>query len=256
MESVAPPEMSMKFKQGEALEAYAGVADSTLHPTMDWALACDDVGNAYKQRGDLAMADRLFKAGLDVKSNIVVKDHLALASSYDNIGAVSFKRNDTKEAESYLKDSLATTETKLTPDDPQVWARLNSYAKCLIKEKKYAEAEQLYVRAQDFWPADPAYDGARARAALELGCLYSDQHKYGQAAPLLRRALSLATEYYGPLSCNLEPYRERYAHVCYYVGRRPAHRTRHHYVTAHARRRHQQRGQVTARARGRSTPVG
>jgi tetratricopeptide (TPR) repeat protein len=221
MDSIAPPETSMKFKKGAVLEGYAGTADSSLHPTMDWAIACDDVANAYRDRGDLAMADRLYKAALDIKANVVGKEHLALASSYDCVGTLCMQRGETRDAESYFKDALATTQRTQPADDPQVFARLDKYAKCLIKEQKYTQAEQLYLRAQRFWGPEPTHDGDRARAAFALGCLYCDQKNYAQAEPTLRRALHLAERYHGPVSANLVPYLEKYAYTLYHLGRKP-----------------------------------
>lgn len=221
MDAIAPPDASLKFTKGMTLEGYAGAADSQLHPTMDWALACDDVANAYKQRGNLTMSDRLYKAALDVKANVVGKEHLALASSYDCVGSVCLDRGDYREAESYFKDAFATTRRMPSADDQQVFARLDKYARSLIKQGKYAQAEALYRQAQHIWKPDPQREGDRARAAFALGCLYCDQKKFSLAEPVLRRALHMAEAFHGPASATLVPYLEKYAYTLYYLGRKP-----------------------------------
>jgi tetratricopeptide (TPR) repeat protein len=220
MESLPDAGVSTKFKKGQVLEAYAQAADGSLHPTMEWALACDDVANVYKDRGDLAMADRLYKAALDVKADIVGKEHLALASSYDCVGSVCMARGDAREAASYFRDALAATQRLEPGDDPQVFARTDKYAKALLKQGKYAEAERLYLQAQRAANPDPQHDTMRARATFALGCLYCDQKKYAQAAPMLRQALHLAEAYHGPASANIVPYLEKYAYALYHLGRK------------------------------------
>jgi tetratricopeptide (TPR) repeat protein len=220
MDALMPVETTVKFKKGMSLEGYAGSADGTLHPTMEWALACDEVANAYKQRGDLAMADRLYKAALDVKANIVGKEHAALASSYDCVGMVCLARGDSREAASYFKDALSITQRMHATDNPEVFARLDKYARSLIKQGKYPQAEQLYLRAQRFWGPEPERDGERARVAFALGSLYCDQKKFAQAEAMLRRAVRLAESYHGPQSATLVPYLEKHAYSLYYLGRK------------------------------------
>lgn len=220
LDSTPEAEVTTKFKKGVTLEAYARTADGRLHPTMDWALACDEVGHLYKQRGNLEMADRLYKAALDIKADIVGKEHIALATSYDYVGSVCMARGEVHEAASYFRDSLAATQRLLPPDDPQVLGRLEKYAKCLIKEGKYSQAEQLYLHAENFGNADRERDGDRARTRLALGCLYCDQKKFAQAAPILRQALHLAESYHGASSVNIVPYLDKYAYALYHIGRK------------------------------------
>lgn len=220
-EPVADPQVITKHKKGEPLEAWAGTADMAMRdPLVEWAITCDAVGNAYRAKGNFDVADRCFKAALDMKETVLGKGHLSLANSYDNLGMLYQQKNEDKEAESYFRDALATTEKTLPPESPEVYARLEKLAKCLVKEKKYDKAEELYLRAPELWKTQPSKSGDEVRALFALGCMYIDQKKYSSAIPVLQRALNHAERINGPASISLVPYLEKMAYAYYYLGRK------------------------------------
>lgn len=211
----------VKFKKGQPLTGWAGTAaDSARDPLIEWAITADALGDAYRARGNFDMADRLYKAGLDVKTTVLGKEHLSLANSYDSLGSLCMEKHQYAEAESYFKDSLAITERIQEPVHPQVFLRLDKLAQCLIAQKKYGEAEQLYLRAQNFWKDIPSITSAKVRALYALGSLYVEEKKYTEAAPVLQKALLQAEEYYGSDSISLVPYLLRYADALFWLGER------------------------------------
>lgn len=213
-------EGKMKLQEGVVLTGWAGAITPTRNePLLEWAITCDDLGNQYRLKGNYELADRLFKAALDMKSTVLGKQHLSLASSYDNLGLLYMAKND-KEAASYFREALEITEKILLPDDPKIYTRLDKLAKCLIKDGKYKEAEALYLRTLSAWKTEAPKNGEEARTYFALGCLYSDAKNYGAAASMLQKALDLSEQYNGPSSINLVPYLQKYAYVLYYLGRR------------------------------------
>ncbi|HEY9754763.1 MAG TPA: tetratricopeptide repeat protein [Oculatellaceae cyanobacterium] len=211
---------SMKYQKGQVLQAWAGqAAPVAITPLLEWAVACDELANIYTTRGGYEMAERMFKAALDVKTTILGKHHLSLANSYDSLGSICALKDEYVDAESYFRDSLEITE-KIQPSTSQVYNRLDKLAKCLIKEGKLDEAEALYVRAQSFWATDNSNNGGAARAAYALGNLYLDEKKYAEAAPILEKALQIARTSFGVDSVVLVPYLERLAYDYYYINRR------------------------------------
>src|SRR5262249_13760773 len=104
---------------------------------------------------------------------------------------------------------------------PQVYTRLDKLARCLIKLGKQKDAQDLYVRAQNFWKDEPEHAGERARALYALGSLYVDEKNYEAAAPVLQHALALVGEADGPSSIPLVQYLQRYAYDLYYLKRKP-----------------------------------
>ena len=211
----------VKLQAGMALQGWAGeAAPVARNPLVEWAITCDDIGNLYSARENYSLAERLFKAALDVKSTVLGKQHLSLANSYDSLGSLCLAKHQNEDAESYFRDALAITEKIQPPGNPQVYSRLDKLGRCLIQEGKFAEAEELYGRAQGFWKGEQSSNGSEIRAMYALGSLYSQEKKYGEAARLLGQALQAEEQYQGPDSVSLVPYLQKYSYALYYLGRR------------------------------------
>jgi tetratricopeptide (TPR) repeat protein len=208
----------LKVKKGVPLEGWVGEAAPVMRdPLIEWAIACDAVGEAYYLHGKYDLAERAFKAGLDMKTEVLGRVHLAIASSYDSLGKISQAREDYSGAELYFRNALDTTERILPTDNPQVYARLDRLAHSLVKTGKYSQAAELYLGALDFWKKAPSKSGDEPRALYALGSVYLDQKNYSAAARYLRQALQLAEENNGPASVLLTPYLQRYAYCLYFL---------------------------------------
>lgn len=215
------PHDAKKFKKGMTLDGWAGsAAPAATDPLLEWAIVCDAVGGAYRNANDLEMAEKFYKAALDLKTTILGEKHLSLANSYDNLGMICLGQGDSGEAVSYLKDALDITRRIQPPEHPEVFSRVDKLARAYIQAKKYAEAEQLYVSAQRLWDKNPALGGEPSRCYYALGSLYILEKKYSSAASCLSRALRLAEQTSGPSSFVLVPYLQQYAYALYYLGRR------------------------------------
>jgi tetratricopeptide (TPR) repeat protein len=210
------------LKKGQPLQAWLGVAAPVMvDPIIEWAITCDAVGKTHAAHNNYALARRLFNAALDVKTTVLGNNHLSLANSYDSLGDLCLDKNDLEQAESFYVDALNITEKTLYPESPEVYVRLDKLAKCRIKEGKYAEAEKLYIRAQNFWKNEPTKNNNEARVMFALGSLYAQEHKYDEALPYLQKALQLAEDVNGPNSITVVPYLQKYAYTLYYLGRKP-----------------------------------
>lgn len=204
------------------LEAWAGVAAQTARdPLLEWAITCDSVASVYFAEKKFEMAERLYKAALEVKETIYGKTHLSLANSYDSLGGLALARNDLATAESHLRDAYEMSSKILPKSSSVVYSRLDKLAKCLILAGKRQEAEQLYVTAQGFWSNEGSKSGDHIRACYALGNMYCEDKNYSAAEPWLKKAMLEAEEFYGPDSQSLVPYIQRCAYVLYYLGRKP-----------------------------------
>jgi len=206
------------LKKGQPLTGWAGRAAPTmLNPVIEWAITCDAIGNSFKAHGNFDMADKLFKAALDVKETVLGKEHLSLANSFDNIATIAMQKNDDSEAENFFRYALEHTERIIPDERSAVFSRMDKLAKVLVKEKKYEEAEGIYRKGLELWKT-PSRNGSEARANFALGNLFVLEKKYDEALPVLQTALRLAEEYYGPNSISLLPYLQRNADLAYYMG--------------------------------------
>src|SRR5262249_23733839 len=142
---------------------------------FEWAIACDAVGNAHRMAGNLDLAEKLFKASLDLKQEILGQHHLSLASCYDNLGLVALAQKDYPEAETYFRDALNITEQVLGPTAPQVYPRIDKLGRSLVKEGKFREAEELFHRALGFFNGDDPKLGDASKVYYALGSLYQEE---------------------------------------------------------------------------------
>jgi tetratricopeptide (TPR) repeat protein len=221
-ETVPQTAGKIKFQPGMTLTGRAATAAPVVRdPLLEWAIACDDLANVYKSKGNFDLAGKLYRTALDMKTTILGKEHLSLANSYDSLAELYLAKGQLEDAESYFEEALTFTEKILPPEAPEVYNRLDKLAKCLIKQGKESQAEELYRRAQGLWKTEPSKNGTEARARFALGCIYADRKNYEAAAPILQEAMQLAESFYGPESATLIPYIQKYAYVLYYLGRMP-----------------------------------
>lgn len=210
-----------RYKKGQPLQAWAGqAAPVAIDPLMEWAITCDDLGGLYMTHGDLVFANRLFQAALDMKTTVLGKEHLSLANSYDSLGRLCMLRNEFDEAETFFRDALSITQKIQPPGHPSIFSRTDRLAKCLIKEGKMDEAEKLYLGINASLAKDPSDCGNEARGMFALGCLYADERKFTQAAPVLERALASAQKFHGIDSVDNVPYLKKLSYVEYYLGQK------------------------------------
>jgi tetratricopeptide (TPR) repeat protein len=142
----------MQNKSGPLTEKMLSLIEnrskSKQTPMIEWAIACDAVGDRYYSTHNFALAHELFKTALNIKTTLLSSNHLSLANSYERMGNVSLEKNDPAQAEQYFSDALRITEKILPADSLEVHTRLDKLAKCLILQKKHEQAEKLYLQAQ------------------------------------------------------------------------------------------------------------
>lgn len=207
--------------KGKVLTGWAGTAPPQTHiPRMEWAVTCDRLGDLYRHKKNYDMAERFYKAGLDIKVTVMGKEHMSMAVSYDNLGILAMDKEEYRDAADYFRESLETTKKIMGNGDPDTYSRLDRLARALIKDKKYAEAETTYHTAMELWKHEPNSGGATARCLYQLGSMYCDSGNFGKAAACLGRALGISMRSSGPFAYTNVAYMRKYAYALYYCGRR------------------------------------
>ncbi len=87
------------------------------------------------------------EVGLFIKTDILGKDHPAVAVSLTGLGLLYYSQGKYVEAEPLFKRSLAIREEVLGKDHPDVATSLNNLAELYYSQGKYVEAEPLYERS-------------------------------------------------------------------------------------------------------------
>lgn len=208
------------FKKGQPIEAWLGTASLHRDPVLEWSITCDTIGKCYRARGNLKLAEKLFKASLDMKTSILGLGHLSLASTYAELGLLYMENELYQEAEPCFREAYNSTVLVLPPESTEVFAQLERLARCLTKQQKFEEAEQLYSKALKDLKKRELSGGDEAKAMYALGCLYIEQKNFSQAAYALARAIDMNERFNGSCQIGLVPYLEKYAYCLYYLGRR------------------------------------
>ena len=178
-------------------------------PMIEWATICDAVGDRYNSAHNFALADKLFKTALNIKTTLLSSDHMSLADSYERIGNLYMERNDPAQAEQYFANALRITEKTLPPESHERYARLDKLAKCFISQKQYEKAEELYLQAKNMNKDPHARSNDKTSALFAFGCLYAEEHKYKLALSYCQQALELAKQSDGSSSTRFASYLEK-----------------------------------------------
>jgi len=105
-------------------------------PVIEWAIACDAVGDCFYAARNFLLADKLFKTALNIKVTLLSSNHLSLANSYERMGNLSLEKNDPAQAEQYFSHALRITEKILPPESQEVHTRLDKLAKCRSAQRQ------------------------------------------------------------------------------------------------------------------------
>ncbi len=113
------------------------------------AVTADTVNNlalAYRQKGDLAHAESLYRRALATYRHS--SDPKSLVAVLSNLGRILTERARYKEAEQLYREAIGVAQEQLGPRHPDVAAALNGLAKLMIARRKFSEAESLLQRAE------------------------------------------------------------------------------------------------------------
>ncbi|HKX31312.1 MAG TPA: CHAT domain-containing tetratricopeptide repeat protein, partial [Blastocatellia bacterium] len=164
------------------------------------SLALNNLGNIYKERGDFAQAEPLYRRALTIAEQTLPPEHPNVGLFLSNLGNLYRERGEYGRAEPLFQRALAVKEKTLGPTHFSVAYTLNDLAFVYSEKGRYAEAEPLFQRALTILEkaAGPEHFSV-ATVLNNLGTLYRRKGDYAQAEPLYRRALALREKAFGPL---------------------------------------------------------
>ncbi|HEY9718838.1 MAG TPA: tetratricopeptide repeat protein [Trichormus sp.] len=178
---------------------------------LDFAVLLDGLAKAYE---DKPQAEPLFKVALEIRETSLGANHMAVASSCENLAKLYMDTGRNVEAEPLFRQAFEISEKTMGDHKPETITRADSLAQCLIKLNHNQEAETLYRRAlENCEEAFGKNSGYTAKIQIALSSLLTKQGRYSEAAPLLAKALKTSESMSGPQNASLVPILEAYADV-------------------------------------------
>ncbi|MCP4106288.1 MAG: tetratricopeptide repeat protein [Desulfobacteraceae bacterium] len=149
-------------------------------------------GNACRDAGLYAEAEKPLKRSLEIREKHLKKDHEDVAAVLDNLADLYLLQGRYEEAEPLYKRSLAAREKSLGPEHSDIAQSLGGLAELYRKQGRNKEAEPLYKRSlaineKNLGPDHPSV----ALLLNNLAGLYHAQGRYKEAGPLYKRISGL-----------------------------------------------------------------
>ena len=150
------------------------------------------VARFYNGQGAYAQAAPWYEECLAVCRDRLGADHLAVATSLNNLAALYEAQGRYSDAELLYVQALELMQRLLGADHPAVATSLNNLASLYQMQGRYSEAEPLYVQALELMQHLLGADHPAVATSLNnLAGLYQMQGRYSEAEPLYVQALDI-----------------------------------------------------------------
>jgi len=166
-----------------AAEKYVNAARQRLGETHnEFAVALSWRARLYREQGQFADAEPLYKRALAITEKALGPDHLEVSGRLNSLALMYDDAGRTADAEPLYKRSLEIAEKALGPDHTDVGVRLSILAALYSKQGRSTEAEPLYKRvlAIDEKALGPDHPDV-AIDLTNLAELYFGQRRYAEA---------------------------------------------------------------------------
>ena len=177
----------------ESVDIYSKSAD---HPPFDFASVLLSLGEAQKNRGDLASARKTFQQALDIASQGLGEKHPLYASALNDLALVHQAAREFPQAEQRFQQAIDIVTETDGPNHPDAARYLQNLATLYDQEGKYSAAAPLYRRSfeiNDAVLSDILNIGSESNKLAELSnladpipALLSFQERAGSQVPEAR----------------------------------------------------------------------
>jgi CHAT domain-containing protein len=158
------------------------------------------------QQGKYNEAIPLAEQALAICKKVLGENHLATATSLDNLAELYRNQGRYAEAESLYQQALAIRKQQLGKNHPATATSLNNLALLYKNQGRYSEAERLYLQALAIYKQQVGDNHLSTAISLNnLAELYRNQGRYAEAEPLYQQALAITKQQLGenhPLSAT------------------------------------------------------
>lgn len=135
-------------------------------------------------------SDELHKKCLDIRKDILGKNHLDTARSYNNLAHVYMERGEYKRAEKLYKKSLTIRKKLLRKNHPYIAASYNNLAGAYRNQGEYNKAKDLYQKSMKMREKVLGKEHPETATVYNnLAHVYIEQNEYGRAERLYEKCL-------------------------------------------------------------------
>lgn len=188
-----------QLKYKEAGEYYRLAAEEL--PKGEEKLLADYLNSAVfvmLHSGEYAQATPLAEQALNIRENIVGKEHPDTAASLNNLAELYRAQGKYTKLELLYQRSLEIFEKTYGKEHSSIATSLNNLAGLYDSQEKYTQAEPLYLRVLEIREKVLGKEHPDVAVSLNnLALLYYKQDKDAQAEPLHRRSLDIKEKVLG-----------------------------------------------------------
>lgn len=202
LNAVFPPVTYEVWKQCERLLTHAllystAIADETNGPQLE-ALLCK-AADYLRERAQYAQAESIYKHCLQIREQLVGSSDAQIAPLQEKLATISAEQGNHEQAEKfYLSTLQILKQTQRTEYVELVAHTLYNLANVYKAQGRYAEAEPLYLRAQEIWVQMFGSEHSWISFPIYgLAALYKEQGKYPEAAVLYADCLRIRVQALG-----------------------------------------------------------
>jgi tetratricopeptide (TPR) repeat protein len=154
--------------------------------------------NVLYEAGKRTEAEPFAREALKLRRETLGANHVDVASSLDDLGAMVMARGDTASAEQMTREALAIRRALLPPDDPRLAVGLNNLGFMLWRKGNLQEAESLYRESLIIDRRALGNDHPEIPIKLlNLAVLYRDMGRPADAEALAREAVAIRRKILG-----------------------------------------------------------
>lgn len=158
----------------------------------------NNLASVYKSQGKLDESIRSFQKSYNINKNILGPKHIETITNLINIGVLQQDMNLWDDSEKSFKDCISILKKELGEKHPLCIVTSVNLAKSLYIQKKYSDAEVIYLWLLSLENDSKLLDrNVIAVVAKNLGLLYSETGLKVKAKEILTLALKIKTDISG-----------------------------------------------------------
>lgn len=191
------PDKAEKFA-----ERAAKIFESRLGDSPELADSLNAWGNSLQRQSKIPESLKVHQRSLAVREKLYPPGHpkrFNVATAHHNIGIAHFFNNDLEKAETHYRRAIEIEAEHLPADDPELATAKHVLSIVYANQSKLEYAKQF--QAESFATRTKVFDANHDHVGLSsnwMGNIWRELGHFKKSEPLLRRAIEIHTEVFGP----------------------------------------------------------